>query len=308
MGVDSSTLKYPPHKLALIFPRPSAEEQDKLTDHIRRNGLQEPVILFEGKILDGVSRATSCARLGMNPRYCEFMNLSPDIKEAGPLAFVAGRNLIRRHLKPSQAAMVAAELIAVGKKMTSERTGMPIVIEEDGTAPKRGRGRPKGSGKLAATVAASMGVSARSVERASKLLKESPKKAAAVKEGTSTLGKETKDISAAEKKRIDRGWAIERIGKICGKPLAESVDRGSRLKTHKDLMEFVGQTDEEMKQQGGLIEMGWKLKKARLYRAKNLTRRHTIEDMMNRAASNQNELLVEIDNWRFEVVKINGAK
>lgn len=292
------TLKYPPHKLALIFPRPSAEEQDKLTDHIRRNGLQEPVILFEGAILDGVSRATSCLKLGIQPRYCEFMHLSPEIKEAGPLAFVTGRNLVRRHLTPSQRAMVGAELLAAGKKMLAERTGMPVVIDEEGAAPKRGRGRPKG--KRAEEVAAAMGVSTRSVERAARVLKENPRKAAAIKAGETTVAKEAEKLSATDMKKAQRAAALSRIALVCGEEMAEAVERGDRLKTHTDLMAFTAHPDEEMRQIGGLVDVGWSYKKAKLYKSKNITRRHTVDDLLNKAAAERDAKGVfetEIDGW-----------
>jgi ParB-like chromosome segregation protein Spo0J len=73
-----------------------------LTD-IRANGLLEPVIFHDGRILDGRNRYRACQQLGIEPASQEFRG--PD-----PLAFVISKNLQRRHLDESQRAMVAARL------------------------------------------------------------------------------------------------------------------------------------------------------------------------------------------------------
>ena len=76
---------------------------------IRENGLQTPITLFEGKILDGRNRYLACQMLNMEPEYVEF-----DGKD--PLPFVVSRNLCRRHLSESQRAMVAAAIIELQRK------------------------------------------------------------------------------------------------------------------------------------------------------------------------------------------------
>jgi hypothetical protein len=303
------TVKYPPHELAQMFPRPSETEKRELGEHIEKFGLQEPIILFEGKVLDGVSRQEQCAVHDIQPRYAEFMHLSPDIQSAGALNFVIGRNLKRRHLSPSQRAMIAAELIpAMEKKLKEARlskNGVEVPTDEE--QPKR-RGRPPKSGKASAAAAAALGVSPRSVERATEVLKKSPKKAKAIKEGKTKLGATEKEMSAKELRRIERVAAISRIEKVCGKPLADAVDKGARLKTHKDVVVFTRQSDGDMKRQAGLIEIGWKLAKAMSYKSKNLTRKHKIDDLLNEAAAEGGAkgFNVEIDGWSIDLMRLKN--
>jgi hypothetical protein len=96
---------YEPHELALVFPPMSEPEFAAFKEDIRAQGQQEPIILYEGKILDGRHRYRACVELGREPRVVRF--------EGNPRAaaqFVLGRNFHRRHLTASQRALVAAEM------------------------------------------------------------------------------------------------------------------------------------------------------------------------------------------------------
>ena len=92
------------HELCCVFPRCTDAELELLISDIRENGLQIPITLYEGKILDGRNRYLACQMLNKEPEYIEFDGDSP-------LTFVISRNLCRRHLSESQRAMVAAAII-----------------------------------------------------------------------------------------------------------------------------------------------------------------------------------------------------
>ena len=92
------------HELCSIFPRCTDEELQLLVSDIRENGLQIPIALYQGKILDGRNRYLACEMLNKEPEYIEYDGDSP-------LSFVISRNLCRRHLSESQRAMVAAAII-----------------------------------------------------------------------------------------------------------------------------------------------------------------------------------------------------
>ena len=89
------------HPLAMLFPPLDDEEFKALKADIREHGLSEAIWLYEGKILDGAHRFKACLAVGVAPRFRDY--------EGGePLAFVLGLNLRRRHLTPTQRAVVAA--------------------------------------------------------------------------------------------------------------------------------------------------------------------------------------------------------
>ena len=96
---------YEAHELALVFPPMSEPEFAAFKEDIREQGQQESIVLYEGKILDGLHRYRACRELGREPRVVRF--------EGNPRAaaqLVLGRNFHRRHLTTSQRALIAAEM------------------------------------------------------------------------------------------------------------------------------------------------------------------------------------------------------
>lgn len=67
------------------------------------HGLREPIVLFEGAILDGRNRARACQAAQVAARYKTYDGRDP-------LAFVVSANLHRRHLDVSQRSMIAARI------------------------------------------------------------------------------------------------------------------------------------------------------------------------------------------------------
>jgi N6-adenosine-specific RNA methylase IME4 len=94
---------YEPHPIADIFPMLSNEELNVLADDIKANGLEFPITLFEGKILDGRNRFQACMIGDVEATFVEY-------KGDNPLQFVISNNLHRRHLSESQRAMIAARI------------------------------------------------------------------------------------------------------------------------------------------------------------------------------------------------------
>ena len=91
------------HPLANLFPLLGEEELAVLSRDIADNGLQFPIALHEGMILDGRNRYTACVMANVTPQFVEFDG-------DDPVRFVVTTNLHRRHLNESQRAMVAAKL------------------------------------------------------------------------------------------------------------------------------------------------------------------------------------------------------
>ena len=98
----------PFHELVSLFPPLSAEEKEKLRADIKKNGLLEPITIWDGKIIDGRHRAMACQELGIEPKYVEY-------EGDDPVALVLSKNYYRRQLAPSQLAMVAGRLTSLPK-------------------------------------------------------------------------------------------------------------------------------------------------------------------------------------------------
>lgn len=85
------------HPIANCFPLIDGTEFDELVDDIRHNGVREPVILFEGLILDGRNRyrASKIAEVDCPLEIYD----GPD-----PVGYAVSLNLRRRHMTEGQRA------------------------------------------------------------------------------------------------------------------------------------------------------------------------------------------------------------
>jgi hypothetical protein len=159
---SAGTLEGPPavpfHPLANILPMLGEASLAELTRDIGERGLLEPIVRYEGKILDGRCRYRACQVSGIEPRY-------EDYGGADPLGVVLSLNVHRRHLTDAQRALVGARLcnLPLGANQYSE--GMP-----------------------AGTAAQALGVGVRSIQRAKNILARGiPELGKAVEDGTITL-------------------------------------------------------------------------------------------------------------------------
>jgi N6-adenosine-specific RNA methylase IME4 len=91
------------HPLSILFPLLDSSGFDELVVDIRAHGLREPIVMFEGKVLDGRNRYGACIEAGVEPTFTVYQGNDP-------VAYVISLNLHRRHLDESQRAMVAAKL------------------------------------------------------------------------------------------------------------------------------------------------------------------------------------------------------
>jgi len=164
-----------PHRFALLLPPMTKEAFKDLTADIASNRLNNPIVTFEGKTLDGVHREKACVETHSPLRYEEFKG---NAKAA--LNYVISANLRRRHLSKSQCAMVAAKL--ADAKLGGDRK------TQDQSAKVQSRG-----------AAAALGVSKRIVDDASAIHKHgTPELAAAVESGTIPV-KTAADLTHAPK-------------------------------------------------------------------------------------------------------------
>lgn len=179
---------YRVHPLAQLFPPMSREEYIELRDDIKQHGLREPLVLLDGKILDGRHRAKACRELRITPT-------TRTLNNGSPLAFVISMNVKRRHLNQSQKGMVGFDSLHLFEKEAKKRK------QESGKVHGRGQ---IGGGKNATSydekhkarddAAKSVGVSARYIQAAKVIQKESPRLASEVRDGKKTIPQAIKEI------------------------------------------------------------------------------------------------------------------
>jgi len=99
-----------------IFPAAKAEDYNRLRDDIRDNGYDsnQPIIIYEGEVLDGWNRWTACLELKINPLTRQF-----DGDESEAIGLVMRTNK-RRNLNSGQWATIAVEAEDITKAISEQ--------------------------------------------------------------------------------------------------------------------------------------------------------------------------------------------
>lgn len=139
------------HAAASIFPLMSEEELGVLAESIKQIGLQNPIVMLNGKVLDGRNRALACEMAGVSPTFTEWTG------SGSPLSYVISQNLHRRDLTRGQKAFVALE----AEKLLAK--------ENPPGRPKNGGNISTIKGKSRDIAAGFVGVSGRYVQAAKKI-------------------------------------------------------------------------------------------------------------------------------------------
>lgn len=188
------------HPFAEIFPMIEDAELQELAADIKKNGIQEPIVLFQDKILDGRNRYAACKIAEVTPKMRLFTGTEDDA-----LRFVTSHNLHRRHLTASQRAMIAAKIadMPVGKPVTPE-------TKQEETSGTETTPKPPAKKKTSVTAAAKkMNVSPASVKKAKKVLKKSPAKAKEVEQGKKSLDQAHQEVQKETGNTTDRDVAVK---------------------------------------------------------------------------------------------------
>jgi hypothetical protein len=181
---------YGNHPYANLFPYAREEDFAALCQDIMLNGLIEPIVLYNGDVLDGRNRYRACINTRVQPRFTEFHG-----DDAAALRFVISKNLARRHLDASQRAMAAARIANIkhgGDRRSDDFKG------PDGTL-----NIPEAAEKL--------NVGERSVKRARKVLaSDDAELISAVDAGEVTVSAAAEYLETPEAERTDVKTLIER--------------------------------------------------------------------------------------------------
>ena len=136
------------HPIALLLPPMNEAEYKEFKDDILGNGLHNPIILYQDKVLDGRNRYLACKELEIDVWAREWEGGSD------PIEYVISQNIHRRHLTAGQRSIVAAKAmnfhieaarerqkVAGGDRKSEEYkkslvASLPQAISEHGTDPE----------------------------------------------------------------------------------------------------------------------------------------------------------------------------
>lgn len=97
-------MSYERHPLSALFPDLTPEEYADLRESIRKNGIQNDIVVYDAKILDGWHRYQVCLELGIHPPMKTLpTNISPE-------EYVISQHIARRQLTPRQRAELAIKV------------------------------------------------------------------------------------------------------------------------------------------------------------------------------------------------------
>lgn len=97
--------EYKAHPCLEVFPLMKRAELKALAESIKRDGLQEPIVLThdEETIVDGRCRLLACLMAFTDPVY---VRLPADYTEGQIIRFIISANLTRQHLSKDQIAAI----------------------------------------------------------------------------------------------------------------------------------------------------------------------------------------------------------
>ena len=158
---------YQQHPLSAAFHAMSDEDFQSLKDSITNIGVQNPITVFEGMVIDGWHRYIAANEMGMD---CPVVALG----DVDPRDFVLAQNKARRHITQAQLAMATTSVYAW------RPVGNPALSNS----------APGAELKTTKELAVSAGVSERTIEQAKAVqTKAAPEVVEAVKAGEIGLKK-----------------------------------------------------------------------------------------------------------------------
>lgn len=229
-------MNYKDHEIATLFPLMSEPELKELSDDIREHGLQEDILIYEGKILDGRNRYRACAMAGVQVTSRVYAG-------DDPVGYVLSLNLHRRHLSAPQKAAVAAEALPHFEEEAKKRQIRKPESVVEKIPPQNHLNKSRDQ------AAAQVGVNPRYVSDAKRIKEASPETFEKLKSGEISMS-EAKERAIPKPQPLpqlkldvaDRIWAVAKshLDKIT--PDDVSWDRvmnealtyiSDRLKSHK---------------------------------------------------------------------------
>lgn len=188
------------HRYAELFPLMEGAEFAALVQSMKKHGYlrEHPIILIDEQILDGRNRFLAAEEAGVKPFFNDdYIN---GVHGVDPLDYVIAANVDRRHLTPSQLAVIAIEVEKAFAIEADKRKRHVVHVQQA----RKGR-----AGKLAAE---KLKVSESLVNKAKAVAKNAPDLIPAIREGKLTVSAAKKQVrtkAARKDKKVHQEYPRE---------------------------------------------------------------------------------------------------
>jgi ParB-like chromosome segregation protein Spo0J len=253
---------YELHLLSLVMPPMSGDDFSQLKASIEKAGQLDPIVLLDGKILDGRHRYQACCELGITPIFRDY---DPATDGDSPTEFSVAKNTVRRHLTTSQRAMIAANIRPFYEQEASARKAATKLV---GKGKQAETDAPAERIHTAEKAAAQLSVSPRSVKAASQVAAEAPDLAEQVTAGNITLNAAAKETKARKEAsgiipcEQQRKIAHDDLAVRWGEEFADAVLHGRLLRSAEDFTGWMDLDDDMQDAIFDLVVMRWHVKQA----------------------------------------------
>jgi ParB-like chromosome segregation protein Spo0J len=137
MSIAAQLLPF--HPFAGRFPLLNGAEFKEFVADVAANGLQEPITLYRGAVLDGRNRYRACVQLKLEPRFEEFKG-----DDAAAFAYVFSKNIHRRHLKTKDKRDAIAALLKIAPEKSDRQIAEMVKVDHKTVAPVRAEQEGRG--------------------------------------------------------------------------------------------------------------------------------------------------------------------
>ena len=118
------------HPLSNTFPMLPEDLLVEMAADIKESGQQEPIRIYQGKILDGRNRYKACLLAGVAPITIEYDG-------DDPVGFVISANLHRRHLTQAQKQEVVGKALAAHPELSDRAIAKLVRVDHKTVGAKR---------------------------------------------------------------------------------------------------------------------------------------------------------------------------
>lgn len=241
------------HPLSMIFPALTDAQQNELNKDVKSNDLLDPIVLYEGMILDGRHRQAACNWAGVKPRYIEYEGNDPE-------GFVRSKNAVRRQMTDNERLLVETALaVSRQERLASEASLQSLPASRKGANQHGEKLLPQAEVKR---IAEETGVSERKVRAAASVLDScSLGVQEAVKAGDVTVADAEavadlpkleqmaalKAVRAGKARSLAAAAGVKPSQKITGKKAAKQPERNKQpVGTFASVEKLIGQLAREI--------------------------------------------------------------